>query len=116
MVLLVFWVACAFLGAVIGNRNDAALGGFILSVLFGPLGVIASFALDGRRKCSTCGTRLNNEQKFCPMCVLNPKSEMPQVAKWMGPNSRLRPCPDCRAEVSKRVAACPHCGCPLDSE
>jgi hypothetical protein len=25
----------------------------------------------------------------------------------------LQPCPDCRREVSKRAAQCPHCGCPL---
>lgn len=27
----------------------------------------------------------------------------------------LVPCPDCRAEVSKRAPACPQCGCPLKS-
>lgn len=27
--------------------------------------------------------------------------------------SKLRPCPDCNREVSRRAAQCPHCGCPL---
>lgn len=26
---------------------------------------------------------------------------------------RLRPCPDCGQEVSRRAVSCPHCGCPL---
>jgi hypothetical protein len=26
--------------------------------------------------------------------------------------SRLRPCPDCRRDVSTRAVQCPHCGCP----
>jgi len=29
-------------------------------------------------------------------------------------NSRLRDCPDCEMQVSKRATQCPHCGCPLD--
>lgn len=28
-----------------------------------------------------------------------------------GPNTK--PCPDCKKPVSKRAAACPHCGGPL---
>ncbi len=32
----------------------------------------------------------------------------PQLAE-----GKLRPCPDCNREVSRRAAQCPHCGCPL---
>lgn len=28
-------------------------------------------------------------------------------------DARLRPCPDCERQVSRRAATCPHCGCPL---
>lgn len=31
-------------------------------------------------------------------------------------NPRLRACPDCRKQVSRQASACPHCGCPLDSD
>jgi uncharacterized protein DUF6232 len=30
--------------------------------------------------------------------------------------SKLRSCPDCDRDVSRRVTSCPHCGCPLVSE
>jgi len=30
-----------------------------------------------------------------------------------GQTSRVWPCPDCGQTVSRRAAACPHCGCPL---
>lgn len=29
---------------------------------------------------------------------------------------KLRACPDCDAQISKRATQCPHCGCPLDDE
>ena len=59
---------CAFLGALIASRRKASLGGFVLGLLFGPLGVVAAFALDGRDQCPKCGTRLDSNGEICPSC------------------------------------------------
>ena len=47
----------------------------------------------------------------CPKCrarVLVPNKSTP--------TTNLRRCPDCMREVSKRAAACPHCGAPLTGQ
>ena len=48
-------IVCGFLGLMIGGRNQAAGGGFLLGFLLGPLGVIISLGLDGRGGCPHCG-------------------------------------------------------------
>ncbi len=48
VVVVVNAVICSFLGALIGGRRDAAGNGAILGFLFGELGLIVAFALDGR--------------------------------------------------------------------
>ena len=42
------WVACPFLGDMVGSRRNAGGAGFILGVLLGPLGVLLAFGLDNR--------------------------------------------------------------------
>ena len=55
----------------------------------------------------------------CPKCsesVLVPGIMVPE-AEQPTPSApqNLRSCPDCGREVSKRAAACPHCGAPLST-
>lgn len=66
--VVVAWIICGVLGAIIGSSKNAAGIGFMLGVLFGPLGVIAAFATDGRDKCSKCQGRLNGKPEICPHC------------------------------------------------
>lgn len=51
-------------------------------------------------KCGRCGTVIVIPDPWIP----------PTPPK---PVSKLMECPDCGREVSRRAAACPHCGCPL---
>lgn len=64
----VSWLTCAFLGGLIGARREAILAGAVTGLAFGPIGVLAAFALDGRSKCSLCGTRLDRNASVCPGC------------------------------------------------
>lgn len=45
---VVGWVACPFLGDMVGSRRNAGGAGFILGLLLGPLGVLLAFGLDNR--------------------------------------------------------------------
>jgi len=62
------WVACALLGAIVGSAKQSSGAGFVLGLLFGPLGVIAAFAMDGRRQCPACAARLNQGARKCAAC------------------------------------------------
>jgi DNA-directed RNA polymerase subunit RPC12/RpoP len=42
-----------------------------------------------------------------------PRMDVPTPPPQPEPEGRLRPCPDCRREVSRRATNCPHCGCPF---
>ena len=68
MILFGTWFTCGIAGAIIGSSKNAAFGGFILGFFLGPLGVIAAFAIDGRRKCPKCATRVNAGASICPQC------------------------------------------------
>ncbi len=59
---------CGFLGAVVAARNDAPGLGFLMGLLFGPIGVIVAFALDGRPKCAKCAGRLDPNATVCQHC------------------------------------------------
>ncbi len=66
--LLIIWLGCAVLGGIIAHRHQAAGTGAIVGLLFGPLGVIAAFALDGRPKCLGCQLRIDGTPEKCPRC------------------------------------------------
>jgi len=167
-ILVPIWILCAILGGMVGSRNRAGGLGFMIGLLFGPLGVIAAFSLDKREKCPCCGGRLNGLPLICPHCnssLEHKSSEQGQIANndleigcsvckctltlpassigdsiicpncqsraivrlfstsdsvsqqvkkiQQATNDRLRPCPDCDCEISKRAKHCPQCGCPI---
>ncbi len=139
------------LGAIVGGRRHARKAGMILGMLFGPLGIIVAFALDGRPRCPKCKARVEPGAAICAGChtSLSPADPEPEyddeepetvdfacrhcqnvmtrpiddvgknvicdcgeLIKVKGKRPTLRDCPDCRREISRRAASCPHCGCP----
>ena len=67
------------LPAIVGDSRKHQSGGLLLGLLFGPLGVLMAFSLDGRPQCQMCGTRLptrpnshlegvNSFYPHCPAC------------------------------------------------
>lgn len=66
--LLVFWLICAGVGAFVGAAKQSPAAGFFLGLLLGPLGVLAAFALDGRRQCPRCHGRISGFPELCQHC------------------------------------------------
>ena len=66
--LVVIWTICGVAGAIVGSPKNAAGAGFLLGFLLGPIGIIVAFAVDGRRKCPKCATRVNAGATICPQC------------------------------------------------
>jgi hypothetical protein len=69
LIYLLVWCVCGgALGAIIGSFKQAGLTGAMLGACFGPLGVIATFAIDGRLQCGRCGGKLDGQPEICPHC------------------------------------------------
>ncbi len=56
------------IGYMLGQSKEAAVPGFWLGFLLGPLGAIFAAFLDRRSNCPTCGTKLNGNPVLCPSC------------------------------------------------
>ena len=71
--IIFVWIICPIAGAIAGSFKERTLVGFLMGLIFGPLGVIVSLGLDGRRLCGKCHTRLNRDDNkklptICPSC------------------------------------------------
>lgn len=68
--LIVFTSAmvCGIIGSIVGSPKQAGPLGFLLGCLFGPLGVIATFAIDKRRECPKCHGKLDGTPAVCTHC------------------------------------------------
>ena len=67
-IIVGFWIVCGIVGAIIGSAKNAGPAGFALGLLLGPLGVIAAFILDNRRKCPQCKGRVDDGAQICQHC------------------------------------------------
>ena len=66
--LLVLWGSCAILGAIAGKDREASDVGMLLGLIFGPLGLIATLGIDGRKCCPECRGRVPSGAKVCRSC------------------------------------------------
>ncbi len=68
-VLIGLWLACGGLGAFIASSRGGNGGlGFLLGAIFGPLGVLAAFAVGGKVETQTANAP-ESDSKTCPMCA-----------------------------------------------
>ncbi|WP_437228383.1 hypothetical protein SH661x_000881 [Planctomicrobium sp. SH661] len=70
LIFLIFVVAgiCALAGAAVASSKNAGGGGFMLGLLFGPLGVLISCFLDNRPRCIHCREGITEGANICPHC------------------------------------------------
>ncbi len=72
MLIVIFWVACALIAAVIGSSKSGALGaifGLFVGLLLGPLGILWALLSPGhRRKCGECRNWINRDARKCLHC------------------------------------------------
>ena len=69
IVLVVFWLVCGVVGAIVGEQKGVAAAGFVLGALLGPLGLVIVFVMDGnRRRCLVCRELMDPMAAVCPHC------------------------------------------------
>jgi hypothetical protein len=65
------WIGSIILATSVASRYEGVEGGmsgFLLGVFFGPLGLIAAFAVDHRRRCPCCREHIFRGAQRCPHC------------------------------------------------
>ena len=67
-IVIAGWFCSAIVGGIIGSGRNSAGAGFVLGLLFGPIGAIAAFALDGRVRCPQCANHIDTDVLMCPTC------------------------------------------------
>ena len=64
--LLSLWLLCAFISAAVGSQTGQPVAGFVLGLVLGPIGIVATY-LTGAR-CPECRSRVHTEATTCPRC------------------------------------------------
>ena len=66
---VVIWVICAIIAAAIGGKKGEAGSGFLIGLVFGPIGVLFALLSTGNRKpCPFCKEQINKKAEICPHC------------------------------------------------
>ena len=69
MEILIFWLLCGVVAAVIGAKKGAGGTGFILGVLLGPFGILIVLFVKGDRKtCPFCRELIHESAIVCSHC------------------------------------------------
>jgi hypothetical protein len=66
--IVIVSVVSALAGGVAGSGKHATLRGVLMGFLLGPLGVLATLGIDGRRQCPRCDGRLDGHGRVCQHC------------------------------------------------
>lgn len=88
--MLILWLACGVIAAMIGARKGEALMAFIAGAIFGPFGIIFALLSKGNRmNCPFCKELMHKEATVCPHCqrelapkIADNKSGAPGVATF----------------------------------
>jgi len=106
MEVLVLWLACGIIAAMIGARKGEGCLAFIAGILLGPVGIIgAVFSRGNRVECRFCRELIHRDATACPHCQREIKPPKP---------TGTMPCPLCKEYIPVGVGACPHCAGAID--
>jgi predicted amidophosphoribosyltransferase len=111
MGILVLWLICAVVGALIGSAKGRVLAGFLWGLFLGPLGwLIIAVAGGSGKQCPACRSWIDKQASVCPKCgrdISQPprQGQVPAV-------SATGFCPRCGAPRNKG-SFCANCGKPL---
>ena len=84
MELVIIWIICAIIGAIIGGRKGSGCAGTALGFLLGPIGVIIVLIMRGNRKtCPHCKELIHSQATTCKHCGkdLNAPSRTPNSSR-----------------------------------
>jgi hypothetical protein len=69
MEFVLLWLVCAVIAAAIGGRKGEAGSGFLIGLVFGPLGILFALLSSGNRvPCPHCKEMIHKKAKICPQC------------------------------------------------
>lgn len=69
MAFLLIWLLFGIVAAMIGKQKGEGLSGFILGILFGPIGIlIVLFGKGNRKTCPACKELIHKDATRCPRC------------------------------------------------
>ena len=92
MELVVLWLLCGVVAAVIAARKGSAGVGLVLGFFLGPFGIIIAAVMKGdRRECPQCREWIHREATICPKCR---SSLEPQTEPTVAPRSEANPARD----------------------
>ena len=110
--LLVFWVICGIVAAVIGSRKGAGGVSFLLGLLLGPLGIIISIVIKGNRiQCPSCREYIDPAALKCPKCQENIKKAEDNIVE-----NETKNCPVCAEYIKLEAIKCRFCGYDFEPE
>lgn len=67
--LILFWLVCAIIAAIIGDKKGEAGIGCLAGFLLGPIGILMALVSTGNRKpCPYCQEPVNKAASVCPHC------------------------------------------------
>ncbi len=67
--IIIFWLLCGIVAAVIGSRKGKPITALFIGVLLGPFGILAALLSKGDRKiCPFCSEPIHREATVCPRC------------------------------------------------
>lgn len=69
MELILIWILCGIVAALIGGAKGRGCLGFILGILLGPFGILIMLVTPGDRiPCPYCRERIHPDATVCPHC------------------------------------------------
>jgi hypothetical protein len=69
MEILLLWILCGVIAAIIGAKKGEGFLAFIVGILLGPFGILAAIASKGKRKqCQFCKELIHKDATVCSHC------------------------------------------------
>ena len=103
MIWVLLWLACIIVSAAILGSHNKAGTGFLLGLLFGPVGVLLAFVLARDATKKEERERHREQMELLAMASGNHKSES-------RPSQDQRECPWCGEIILAKARICKHCG------
>lgn len=115
--LIVFWIVCGIVAAIIGSRKGAGCSAFIVGLALGPLGIVVAIFMKGnRRQCPSCREYIDKDASKCPKCQEDLKKIDAPVTISSEPSieNETKKCPVCAEQIKLEAIKCRFCGHDFD--
>src|SRR6266699_3456512 len=100
-VAILIWIVCGIAAAVIAsNRGANGCLWFGFGILFGPFGLVFSFAAGSDRQCPSCRKNIHEKATRCPHCQADFRPRRADNTPSPPPvEAPTKPCPFCAETI-----------------